>query len=95
MPSKLLGMLASGRPIVATADPETQIGRLLEGCGLLVPAEDSNAIAAALTRLSRDSGLRKGMGEAARIRAVETFEKDLLLEEFEDQLHSLVGVARN
>lgn len=27
MPSKLTGMLASGRPVVATAQPDTQVGK--------------------------------------------------------------------
>ena len=33
MPSKLTGMLASGRAILATASPETQLSYALEGCG--------------------------------------------------------------
>jgi len=33
--SKLLGMLASGRPVVATVRPNSEVGRLVEGCGVL------------------------------------------------------------
>src|SRR3990170_1399948 len=35
MPSKLTGMLASGRPVVATASPGTQVAEVVEGCGIV------------------------------------------------------------
>ncbi len=31
MPSKLTGMLSSGRPVIATADPGTQVARVVAG----------------------------------------------------------------
>src|SRR5512146_1369515 len=36
MPSKLTGMLASGRPVVATANKGTQIAGVLPDCGVVV-----------------------------------------------------------
>lgn len=36
--------------------------------GLIVPAGDASALAAALSRLAADAGLRRGAGEAARMR---------------------------
>src|SRR5712691_11033425 len=54
MPSKLTGMMASGRPIVATALPRTQLFVTLEGRGIVTPPGDVDAFVAALTRLAED-----------------------------------------
>ena len=37
MPSKLTGMMASGKPVLATAEPGTQIAELLSQRGVVVP----------------------------------------------------------
>ena len=43
MPSKLTGMLASARAIVATAHPGTDLATVVQTCGLVVPPEDAAA----------------------------------------------------
>jgi putative colanic acid biosynthesis glycosyltransferase WcaI len=48
LPSKLGGMLASGRPIVVTADPGTELYELLTGIATIVPAGDVRALAVAI-----------------------------------------------
>ena len=53
LPSKLGGMLASGRPVVATADPETELGEILRGSAYLTPPEDAVALAEAVRQASR------------------------------------------
>jgi colanic acid biosynthesis glycosyl transferase WcaI len=90
MPSKLTGMLSSGRPVVATADAGTQVAHVVEGCGLVVPAEDALALNAAVRRLIEDESLRRELGEAARVYAVEHLGKEQVLEEFERNLKTLV-----
>ena len=44
MPSKLLGMVASGRAMIATAAEETEVGRVVSQCGVLVAPEDPGAL---------------------------------------------------
>ena len=70
MPSKLGGILSSGRPVIATADPKTQVAQMVEGCGLIVPPGDHGALRAATLRLVEDPGLRATLGSAARDYAV-------------------------
>ena len=50
MSSKLGGMLASGRPIVAAADPGSELFDVLTEVALLTPAGDDAALAAAIER---------------------------------------------
>lgn len=59
MPSKLTGMLASGRCVVATADPETQISAVLEGRGP-VPPGSPELLADAVMALTAGRSLRLG-----------------------------------
>ncbi|QDV84643.1 glycosyltransferase WbuB [Planctomycetes bacterium TBK1r] len=70
MPSKLTGMLATGRPIVACASPGTQIADVVEGHGIVVPPADDVAFGDAVVRLAADAPLRESMGAAARLYAV-------------------------
>ncbi len=82
MPSKLTGMMASGRPTVAAAVPGSEIARAVEGAGILAPPGDVASFAAAIVRLAADSTLRKTLGEAARTRAVATMGKAAVLADF-------------
>jgi colanic acid biosynthesis glycosyl transferase WcaI len=91
MPSRLTGMLASGRPVIATAHPGTQVAQVVEGRGLAVPAEDAAALHAAVLRLVEDEELRLGLGRAARQYAVEHLGKQRILEQFECDLKALVA----
>ena len=54
LPSKLGGMLASGRPIVAATDANTELGDILKGIAVIVPAEDAEALAAAILAARRE-----------------------------------------
>jgi colanic acid biosynthesis glycosyl transferase WcaI len=91
MPSRLTGMLASGRPVIATAGPGTQLAQVVDGCGLAVPAEDSAALYEAVLHLVDDEDLRLKLGRAARAYAVEHLGKEQVLARFEVDLMALVA----
>lgn len=100
MPSKLTGMLSSGRPVIATADIGTQVAHVVCGnsmadaCGLVVPAEDPAALHAAVEELIEDPALRAKLGANARRYAVNYLGKQQVLEEFERDLEELIGSIR-
>jgi colanic acid biosynthesis glycosyl transferase WcaI len=52
LPSKLGGMLASGRLVLVTADPGTELHDLLDGVAIIVPAGDVHALAVAIKSVS-------------------------------------------
>jgi colanic acid biosynthesis glycosyl transferase WcaI len=89
MPSKLTGMLASGRPIVATAAAGTEIALVVEGRGIVVPPGDVEAMEKAIRQLSGDADLRRRLGAAARRYAEEHLAKDAILGRFEADLQRL------
>jgi colanic acid biosynthesis glycosyl transferase WcaI len=80
LPSKLSGMLASGRPVIATCHVDTELDTVVSKCGLVVPPEDSAALAVAICRLADDPALRTHLGRCARVYAEDNFERDAVLE---------------
>jgi colanic acid biosynthesis glycosyl transferase WcaI len=62
MPSRLSGMLASGRPVVATCLGGTELAAMISKCGIVVPAQDSAAVAAAICSLADDVATRLETG---------------------------------
>lgn len=100
MPSKLTGMLSSGRPVIATADPGTQVARVVAGdpaspaCGLVVPAEEPAALHAAVECLIADKALRGRLGANARRYAVRHLGWQQVLEQFERDVEGLVSPIR-
>ncbi|WP_288390603.1 glycosyltransferase WbuB [uncultured Acinetobacter sp.] len=93
MPSKLTGMMASGRAVVATALQETELGRVVlvdAQCGLIVQPENANLMADAIITLSGDSSLRKQFGVNGRNYAEKKLSKDNILKEFEQNLSHLI-----
>lgn len=91
MPSKLTGMLASGRPVVATAHAGTEVARVVNGCGLIVPPEDAEAFSAAVSSLADDVDLRNRLGIAARNYAEANLDKEAVLRRFEEDLSRLLS----
>jgi glycosyltransferase involved in cell wall biosynthesis len=70
-----LEAMERGRPVVATA--VGGLGDLVRDgvTGLLVPAEDAEALAAAMLALADDPARAEAMGAAGRVRALEAFEQ--------------------
>jgi colanic acid biosynthesis glycosyl transferase WcaI len=80
LPSKLSGMLASGRPVIATCLAGTELDAVVSQCGMVVPPQDEKALAAAVTRLADDAAVRLELGRRARAYAEANFERDAILE---------------
>lgn len=94
LPSKLANMLASGRPVVATARAGTGLAREVEGAGLVTEPEDAAAFAAAIATLLDDPDTRARLGRAARCRAEERWSRATILERFErDLAEAVTGTA--
>ena len=91
MPSKLTGILASGRPVVATAHPGTEVWNVVRGRGITVEPGNVEAFAGAIRELAGDAARRASLGKAAREYAVAELDKEQVLRRFEAELVRLVG----
>ncbi len=96
MPSKLTGMLSSGRPVLATALPGTRLADVVLGpapdasLGLIVPPEDLPALRAAVARLASSPELRTRLGTNARAYALQHLSREQILLQLERDLLSLL-----
>jgi colanic acid biosynthesis glycosyl transferase WcaI len=80
LPSKLSGMLASGRPVITMGRTGTELATIVETCGVVVAPGDQAAFAAALCALADDGKLRSTLGRRARSYAEMHFERDTILD---------------
>jgi colanic acid biosynthesis glycosyl transferase WcaI len=94
MPSKLTGMLASGKPTVAAAAAGTEIAKVIDGRGLRVPPGDSRAMAEAILRLVDDEKLASRLGTAAACYAQAELDMQQVLTRLERELELVVGRSR-
>jgi len=93
MPSKLTGMMASGRAVLATAAPGTQLFRVMQSRGIVTPPGDLDAFTAALVQLAEDRGLRNRMGKEGRNYAITCLNRDEVLRRFEVSLLKARGFS--
>jgi colanic acid biosynthesis glycosyl transferase WcaI len=86
LPSKLTNMLASGRPVVATAAPGTGLFDEVEGCGVATPPGDAASLARTVCELIDDPERRRALGQAGRRRAEERWARDHIIDRLELEL---------
>ena len=92
MPSKLGNILAAGRPFVATASPESELGRvtLASKAGVLAPPEDGAALARAIRQLTEAPEACRAMGRNGRRYAEAHLSREEVLGQWEQLLTGLV-----
>jgi glycosyltransferase involved in cell wall biosynthesis len=73
MPNAVLEAMASGLPVVASRIAGNEELVEQDETGILVPAEDVDALRAALEKLLTDADLRQRMGQSARQRVENQF----------------------
>ena len=91
VPSKIYGIAAAGRPIVAICAKGGEISRLVEQhqCGVVIEPGDANALARSILRLAKDAPLRTKMGRQARTMLDSNFTRQQALGRWQTVLHDL------
>lgn len=89
MPSKLTGMLASGRPIIASALRGTEIASVLAGRGIITEPECAQEFADAILELANDDARRSEYGSAARAYAERVLDASVLFSRLDARLNAM------
>lgn len=89
MPSKLTGMFASGRPVIAMASPGTELHDVVAPRGIVVPPGDSETLASSIDALAANAAVRARLGQAGRKFAEAVLSRDAVLSEFDTRLRAL------
>lgn len=87
IPSKIFELMASGKPIIAAVAGETA-EILLSAGAIVVPPEDPDGLAAAVSELSKDSARRSEMGVAGRRYVEQHFDRSVLAHRYEEILEN-------
>ncbi|RQZ09490.1 colanic acid biosynthesis glycosyltransferase WcaI [Burkholderia sp. Bp9031] len=95
MPSKLTGMFASGRAVIAMANTGTELHNVVSRRGVLVPPGDPEALANAIDALAADARQRMSLGLAGRSFAEAVLSREAVLREFEARLSALQRTSSN
>ena len=94
MPSKLTGIFASGKPVVAIANPGTEIGQVIKGRGILVRPGDVEGFVNAIVWLANHPDERKKLGVAGRTYAVDRLDINNILTQFETTLNDFINTLK-
>lgn len=91
MPSKLTGMFASARAVIAMAHPGTELFEAVSGRGEVIEPENAQALIGAIERLVADPELRARHGEEGRLFAQERLAPEAVFARLEERLFELSG----
>jgi colanic acid biosynthesis glycosyl transferase WcaI len=94
MPSKLTGMFASGRAVIAMARAGTELFDVVKPRGVVVPPENVEALASAIVGLAGDPITRALLGMAGRRFAESKLSPESVLGRLDDKLRSLENDER-
>jgi len=89
MPSKLSGMLASGKVVVATASPESELGSVVSEVGVLTPPGNAEQLSDVLQKLASNPENRAVLGEKGRNWVLLQWSKETVLSRFCKTLHCI------
>jgi glycosyltransferase involved in cell wall biosynthesis len=95
VPSRLYGVLATGRPVIAAADAESETAQLVArvGCGVVVRPGDPFALARAI-RAAHDGEFDLAeMGRRARAFAESEADRAIAIRRYGDVIHELEAAA--
>jgi colanic acid biosynthesis glycosyl transferase WcaI len=91
MPSKLGGMLASGRAVIVTAHAGTALSEAVWGRGVVVEPGDAAALADAIEQLSMSPDTRELLGSAGRRFAEAELDRNAILQRLEEELQRCIA----
>ena len=93
MPSKLLGILASGKPVIAGCMPGSELYNVVSEVGEAIEPENSTALTETILSLAGELTRRRELGAKGRAYCVEHFSKNLVIDNFVEEIETLLGIS--
>ncbi|MFC2054277.1 glycosyltransferase WbuB [Chloroflexota bacterium] len=94
MPSKLTGMLASGKPVIATASPDTELALELGEVVKIIPPSDAFSLAEALRYYASDKDAREHQGSLGYSFVMQHWTRERVLGDILVKFESLVHTTK-
>lgn len=85
IPSKLLGIMAAGRPVVASLDPNNEATKIIQTakCGFCVDPENPKELSRAILKLCRNPALRDKLGKNGRCCVEKRFSRVICIRKYQ------------
>jgi len=95
VPSRLYGVLAAGRPVIVSADPESETARLVAkvGCGIVLPAGRPDLVAGAIRDVYGGCHDLQEMGQRGREYVLREGDRGLAVRRYSALLSDLVRAS--
>lgn len=93
VPSKMFGIMAAGRPVIAGVDAGSDADLMVQaaGSGIVIEPEDPAALADAIRALATDRATARKMGESAREFVVSHHSHEVVVDQYEAMLQRVIG----
>jgi colanic acid biosynthesis glycosyl transferase WcaI len=97
MPSKLYEIMASGRPVLASAEAGSDVANLIAEtqCGMCVEPQNVKQIVQALLELKHNSALRAQLGHNGRSAAEQRFSLETVVNQYDVLLRQVANASLN
>lgn len=84
VPSKIIGIMAAGTPVIAMVPSKSEIAYIVdeENCGIIVEPGDVTGLVNAIISLKSDEGLRKRMGQNGRVAFLKKYTSKIISEQY-------------
>jgi glycosyltransferase involved in cell wall biosynthesis len=94
VPSKVYRIMACARPVLACADPESDLAELvrLARCGSVVPPGSPESMAQAVSDAMRNPSARAAMGQAGRAHVMAHYARASISAQYEALVREVAGV---
>jgi len=94
VPSKVYRIMACARPVLACADPKSDLAELvrLAQCGTVVPPGSPESLARAVTDAMRNPSARAAMGQAGRAHVIAHYSRVSISAQYEALVREMAGV---
>jgi colanic acid biosynthesis glycosyl transferase WcaI len=96
MPSKVYEIMASGRPVLASAESTSDLSRLVMDtrCGICIEPNNPRKLADAIEALRVDADLRRRMGERGRTEVERHYSGPAVVERYDELLRRISRAAQ-
>jgi len=97
VPSKIIGIMAAGIPVIAVVPEQSEIASIVheENCGLVVLPDDVHALKEAIEMLKNNDKLRKQMAQNGRLAFEKKYTTTMVAEKYKQLLEFIATDNRN
>lgn len=88
VPSKIIGIMGAGIPVIALVPEQSEIAYIIEEeqCGIVVSPSDSDGLVVAISKLQTDENLRRRLGQNGREAFLKKYTSRIIAENYKSLL---------